>query len=92
MGSLGESVELTRARFEATEKKISFKDAHINILDASINVSGGLNDYLKDLSKMEMEFDGDVGPEAIRRFSGFVDMPSYLNATNASTTASIVEL
>lgn len=75
---LGESVELTRARFDATEKKISFKDAHIDILDASLNVSGGLNDYLKDLSKVKMEFDGDVGPEAIRRFSGLVDMPSYL--------------
>jgi len=76
--SLGESAELTRARFDATEKNISFQDAHINILDASLKVSGGLNDYLKDLSKVEMEFDGDVKPEAIRRFSGLVDMPSYL--------------
>jgi len=71
--------QLTRARFDATEKSLSFKDAHINLLDVSLNVSGGLNDYIKDLRRVDIKFDGDVGPEALRRLSGFVNMPSHLD-------------
>ncbi|MBL7211691.1 MAG: AsmA-like C-terminal domain-containing protein [Desulfobacteraceae bacterium] len=78
MDLLGGPAELTRAKFDATEKNFSFKDAHINLLDGSLDVSGGLNGYTKDLDRVHIRLAGDLGPEILRRFSGFVNMPSYL--------------
>jgi len=78
MDLLGGPAELTRAKFDASEKVFSLRDAHINLLDGSLDVSGGINGYIRDLDRVDIRLAGDLGPEILRRFSGFVNMPSYL--------------
>ncbi len=73
---LGGPGEVPQASFDATEKTLSLKDAQINLPDAFLNVSGRLDDYLDELSRVDIQFDGDLGAGALRRFAGLAGMPT----------------
>ena len=75
-------IEITRGKFEgmedATRQEASFQDAQVTILDASIVTSGTLKDYLAGVSRAEVNLQGDMGAESIRRLSELISMPKAL--------------
>jgi hypothetical protein len=79
-------IELTRGRFRAIPEEISFTDAHTNILDASLDVSGILTGYLKGLHETEIGLDGKIGPEASQWLSDLINLPAEINVRALSVS------
>jgi hypothetical protein len=72
-------LEVTKGIFNSTAENISISDSHTRILDASLKVSGDLKDYLKDLSQVDLTFQGDLGPDSVRWISDVLKLPPYLH-------------
>lgn len=73
------ALKITKGFFNSTEENISISDSHTRILDASLKVSGNLKDYLKDLSHVDLTFQGDLGPDSVRWISDVLKLPPYLH-------------
>lgn len=77
--ALGAPIELTGGSFRSvedrTQQKLSLQDVMVTILDSSLTVSGAINDYLKELNRVDLSFQGEVGPEASRWLADFVHLP-----------------
>jgi len=73
-------IDVTGGKFDALggpeDQNLTFKDARVTVLDASLNVSGAFEDYLKGLDKFEIRLQGDVGPDSNQWISSFIHMPS----------------
>jgi len=67
--------QVTGGDFDATEQAFSFRNAQVSILDASSNMSGVLDDYLKGLNRVDMTLQGDMGPEATQWVSHTIRLP-----------------
>ena len=72
-------LKVTKGFFNSTAENISISDSHARILDASLEVSGDLKDYLKDLSQVDLTFQGDLGPDSVRWISDVIKLPPYLH-------------
>jgi len=61
-GSLGAA----KGNFSITSENIIITDVKTHIHDTSLKVSGTIKDYLKDLSRIDMTFQGEIGPYVTR--------------------------
>ena len=68
-------VEVSRGDLDATEKRLSIKVAHIGMLDASLAVSGVVDNYMEGLNRVDIVFQGDLKSESMQWLSGYVDVP-----------------
>jgi hypothetical protein len=72
-------IQVTKAEFTELQntnaQKISFADAQIIMLDGSLTVSGGLDDYLKGLNEIDFTVHGRMGPQATRWAANLVQLP-----------------
>jgi hypothetical protein len=69
---------VARGKFEAIPENLSLKDSQINILDASLRVSGILHGYLEGLHKVDLALQGNLGPEATQWVSNAIRLPTEL--------------
>ncbi len=72
-------LEVTKGIFNSTAENISISDFQTRILDASLKVSGDLKDYLKDLSRVDLTFQGDLGADSVRWISDVLKLPPHLH-------------
>jgi hypothetical protein len=73
-------IEVVGGNFDAmkdtTEQRFSFRDAHLTMLDASLNVSGVLGDFLKGLNETDITLQGKMGRKATQWVSDAIGLPS----------------
>lgn len=87
-GSLGAS----KGNFSITSENISIADFQIHIHDTSLKVSGIVKDYLKGLSRIDMTFQGEIGPDVTRwaedafSISPFYRLKSPISVSTAHLT------
>ncbi|MGD8513888.1 MAG: hypothetical protein PVG85_08075, partial [Deltaproteobacteria bacterium] len=60
---------------DATEQRLSFNDVHLTMLDASLSVSGVLDNFLKGLNKTDVTLQGKMGPMATQWVSDAIGLP-----------------
>ncbi len=60
------SLAAAKGNFDITSENISMTDVQTRIHDTSLKVSGTLKDYLKGLSRIDMTFQGEIGPDVTR--------------------------
>ncbi len=68
-------VEIRTGNVDATEKKLSIKGAEIRMLDASLQASGVLDNYMGGLNRVDITFQGDLKSESMHWLSSYVDVP-----------------
>jgi hypothetical protein len=75
-------IEITKGKFKGSvdpkRQELTFRDLQIRMLDASMNVSGALNDYYKGLNNMDLSLDGVVGSESNRWVASLLKTPPQL--------------
>jgi len=75
-------VELVGGHFEGhadlEKQKLSLRETQVYMLDASMTVSGVLNDYFKGPNNLDLSLDGDIGPESNRWVSSLLHIPPRL--------------
>jgi hypothetical protein len=59
-------LELSKGNFNASSENMTMTDLRTRILDALLSVSGTLKDYPKGLSRIDLTFRGEIGPDATR--------------------------
>jgi hypothetical protein len=69
-------VDVTRGKFEATPERLSLTDIHVGVLDATLMVSGILDQYLEELDRVDLTLQGEIGQESIQRIYDFISLPS----------------
>ncbi|RLB28846.1 MAG: hypothetical protein DRG66_02980 [Deltaproteobacteria bacterium] len=79
LSRLPEIVEASTGNFKLTQNLIFFTDFDTKMLDASLRISGHLNDYLKGFPTIDLNFNGEIGLEAIQWISDVVDLPYQFN-------------
>ena len=60
------SLSALKGNFSITSKNISMTDVQTRIHDTSLKVSGIMEDYLKGFSRIDMTFQGEIGPDMTR--------------------------
>jgi uncharacterized protein involved in outer membrane biogenesis len=70
---------LKSGEFEISPKRLSFSNIQAEILDASLQVSGMLQDYLKAIDTIDLTFHGRVGHESNRWITKRLSLPSLLD-------------
>jgi hypothetical protein len=70
-------------RITANRKKVAIADWRINFMDADIVASGSIENYLDRPLKIDMEFDGDVGLQAVRWTADRLNVPAILRTDRA---------
>lgn len=60
------SLAVAKGNFSINSENISMTDVQTRIHDASLKVSGTVKDYLKGLIRMDMTFQGKIGPDLTR--------------------------
>lgn len=60
------SIAAPKGNFSITSKNLSMTDVQTRIHDTSLNVSGIIEDYLKGFSRIDMTFQGEIGPDVTR--------------------------
>jgi hypothetical protein len=70
---------VSKGRFLAAAESLSFMKARTKMQDASMNISGNLEGYLRGLRKAELEFDGKMGPKTSQWFSEVIYLPPELS-------------
>jgi len=63
---LPESLAAAKGNFSITSENISMTDVQTRIHDTSLKISGTIKDYLKGLSRIDMTFQGKIGPDVTR--------------------------
>jgi hypothetical protein len=75
-------IEVSSGSFDAFEdstlQRLSFRDVRLAVLDASLNLSGVLDDYLRGLKKADVQLNGYVSSESIRWLSNIIHLPPGL--------------
>jgi len=75
-------IEVVRGGFHAvddgTRQELSFTEAQLTALDASLKVSGALSDYLVGLNGADLSLEGKMGSESIEWFSRAIGMSPLL--------------
>ena len=78
-----EPIQVKRGNFHVIEKpnhqRLSFNNAQMKTLDASLHGSGVLHDYTIGLNKFEVDLQGEMGPKAIRWVSDLINLPAELD-------------
>lgn len=69
---------VAEGKVEADPQRLIFKNASMGILDANLEVSGEAKGYMEGLNRMEATFEGNMGIEAIRSTSEYIDLPEDL--------------
>jgi hypothetical protein len=64
--------------FEISPKRLSFSNIQAEILDASLQVSGRLQDYQKVIDTIDFTFQGRLGHESNRWITKRLNLPSLL--------------
>jgi hypothetical protein len=70
-------------RIIADRDKVAITDWKINFMDADIVASGSIENYLKRPLKVDMEFDGDLGLQAVRWTADRLNVPAVLRMDRA---------
>jgi hypothetical protein len=70
-------VTLKQGKLEADDIMLNVTDAEINLLDALFQVSGKLKYYSEGLMS-DLMLSGQIGPEAAKWLSEFINLPSVL--------------
>ena len=71
-------IALSRGEFSAIPESLSFKNVQSKMLDASLNGSGIINGYLKELQKADVTLQGNMGLKMIQKISDLIRLPSAL--------------
>jgi len=69
------AVTLERARFTVNEKTLAFTDARIKKLDATLDASGTLSEYIKGLKGGDVALQGSIGTKAMRSIWEMSNIP-----------------
>jgi uncharacterized protein involved in outer membrane biogenesis len=64
---------------EAERQRVTFKNAQFTVRDASLKVSGTLDDYLKGLNRVDITVTGSMGSESSKLLSTYIEIPSELD-------------
>jgi hypothetical protein len=73
-------VPFSSGRLKATEGELRFTEMNARLLDAPVVASGVLYDYLRGLSKAEVDLNGTIGSEAFAWVSGdVINLPPLWN-------------
>ena len=75
---------------EVSEQSVSAKGVRAVVLDADLELSGHMDNYLKNLDSIHLGLSGAVGPEALKWVYVRVDLPKALRlraALNVSSSA-----
>jgi len=60
------SLSTPKGNFSITSKNLSMTDVQTRIHDTSLKVSGIIEDYLRGFSRIDMTFQGEIGPDVTR--------------------------
>ncbi len=69
-------LEVSSAKFEATPERFSFADAQTRVLDASLGISGALDGLQRNLRRLDLTFQGEMGVKATQRASNLAGLPA----------------
>jgi len=70
---------LDRGTISANEEGISLKDARVDMLDASLTLSGTREGYLGDRPKTDLAFHGRMGPRSLQWSAKLADLPPQIS-------------
>jgi hypothetical protein len=71
-------LKVASGRFEAATDAVSLSDFHLNILDATLQVSGKFNGHLEGLEKADLTTQGNMGADALQWVSSHLALPPQL--------------
>jgi hypothetical protein len=86
------SLSAPKGNFSVTSKNLSMTDVQTRIHDTSLKVSGIIEDYLKGFSRIDMTFQGEIGPDVTRwaedaiNISPLLRLKSPISVTTAHLT------
>ena len=86
------SLSALKGNFSITSKNLSMTDVQTRIHDTSFKVSGIIEDYLKGFSRIDMTFQGEIGPDMTRwaedaiNISPLLRLKSPISVTTAHLT------
>ncbi len=66
---------LNRGTISANEERISLKDAGVDMLDASVTLSGTREGYLEGRPKTDLTFQGKMGPRSLQWSAKLAGLP-----------------
>jgi len=76
--SLPGPVHVSVERFEVNSQTISMTEARSRLLDASMDLSGRIDDYLSPARKLDLILNGTFGPDTMHRIIGAASLPPEL--------------
>ncbi|MGD0885573.1 MAG: AsmA-like C-terminal domain-containing protein [Thermodesulfovibrionales bacterium] len=76
---------LKKGTVAASEERISLTDAHADILDASVVLSGAYQGYLRGSRKTDMTFQGKMGPRSLQWTAKLADLPPQISLQHPIT-------
>ncbi len=75
-------VKISKGKFESRadskNQKLSFKDVQVGMLDATMTLSGALNDYYKGINDINLSLDGVLGSESNGWITSLLKTPPQL--------------
>ncbi len=75
-------VKISRGKFEGqtgfTSQKLSFNNIQVGMLDATLSLSGALNNWYKGLNDINLSLDGVIGPESNQWITSLLKTPPQL--------------
>lgn len=75
-------VKISKGKFEGRadfkNQKVSFKNVQVSMLDATMTISGAVNDYYKGLNNINLSLDGVLGSESNRWIASLLKTPTQL--------------
>ncbi|MGD9234811.1 MAG: AsmA-like C-terminal domain-containing protein, partial [Desulfobacterales bacterium] len=86
------SLSAPKGNFSVTSKNLSMTDVQTRIHDTSLKMSGIIEDYLKGFSRIDMTFQGEIGPDVTRwaedaiNISPLLRLKSPISVTTAHLT------
>ena len=69
---------VAEGRVGADPQTLTLKDARVGILDAKLDVSAVAKGYMESVNRLEANFEGNMGIEAIRSASELINLPEDL--------------
>jgi hypothetical protein len=76
---------LKKGTFDANEEKISLTDARLEILDASIPLSGVQEGYIGGRQRTDLTFQGKMGPKSLEWAARLAGLPSQISLRDSIT-------
>ncbi|OGP75278.1 MAG: hypothetical protein A2W09_06080 [Deltaproteobacteria bacterium RBG_16_50_11] len=70
------AIAIASGKFMATQKELSLNNFQTKLLNASFNVSGSLQDYLRGVEKGDLDLRGSMTSRDIHQFSSFLGLKS----------------